>query len=205
MSRARILADYVSSGDELALKAPLASPTFTGTTNVSSGVTLPSNPTVTLGSNATFPAGHVVKVVNTQTGAMSTGTTTMPHDNTIPQNTEGTEFMTLAITPTSATNKLLIQIIFSASHSVNDDFLAALFQDTTANALSSTMISRVNAAESTHGSFNHFMTSGTTSSTTFKLRIGSPASGTMTFNGVGGAARLGGSIASSITILEIQV
>ena len=35
MSRARILADYVSSGDELALKAPLASPTFTGTTTVS--------------------------------------------------------------------------------------------------------------------------------------------------------------------------
>jgi len=31
MSRARTLADYVSSGDELALKAPLASPTFTGT------------------------------------------------------------------------------------------------------------------------------------------------------------------------------
>jgi len=31
MSRARILADYVSSGDELADKAPLAGPTFTGT------------------------------------------------------------------------------------------------------------------------------------------------------------------------------
>jgi hypothetical protein len=31
MTRARILADYVSSGDELALKAPLAGPTFTGT------------------------------------------------------------------------------------------------------------------------------------------------------------------------------
>jgi len=31
MSRARILADYVSSGDELALKAPIAGPTFTGT------------------------------------------------------------------------------------------------------------------------------------------------------------------------------
>ena len=38
------------------------SPTFTGTTNVSSGVTLPSNPTIALGSNATFPAGHVVQV-----------------------------------------------------------------------------------------------------------------------------------------------
>ena len=31
MSRARTLADYVSSGDELALKAPIAGPTFTGT------------------------------------------------------------------------------------------------------------------------------------------------------------------------------
>jgi hypothetical protein len=31
MTRARILADYVSSGDELALKAPIAGPTFTGT------------------------------------------------------------------------------------------------------------------------------------------------------------------------------
>jgi len=31
MSRARVLADYVSSGDELADKAPIAGPTFTGT------------------------------------------------------------------------------------------------------------------------------------------------------------------------------
>jgi len=40
-TRARILADYVSSGDELALKAPLASPAFTG------------SPSITLGSDAT--------------------------------------------------------------------------------------------------------------------------------------------------------
>ena len=32
-----------------------ASPTFTGTTNISSGATFPANPTITLGSNATFP------------------------------------------------------------------------------------------------------------------------------------------------------
>ena len=43
MTRARILADYVSSGDELALKAPLASPTFTGTTTIS-GDLVPSTP-----------------------------------------------------------------------------------------------------------------------------------------------------------------
>lgn len=41
--------------------APLASPTFSGTTNVSSGVTLPSNPTIVLGSNSTFPDGHILQ------------------------------------------------------------------------------------------------------------------------------------------------
>ena len=43
MSRARILADYVSSGDELADKAPLASPTFTGTATFSGDI-VPSTP-----------------------------------------------------------------------------------------------------------------------------------------------------------------
>ena len=43
MTRARILADYVNAGDELALKAPLASPTFTGTTTVS-GDLVPATP-----------------------------------------------------------------------------------------------------------------------------------------------------------------
>jgi len=66
MTRARILADYVAGGTTAAefdyldgvtsnvqtqmdAKAPLASPTFTGTANLSSGVTM--------------PAGHVLQVV----------------------------------------------------------------------------------------------------------------------------------------------
>ena len=53
--------------------------------------------------------------------------------------------------------------------------------------------------------FSHFMTAGTTSETTFKVRAGFNASGTTTFNGSGGARRLGGVFASSITITEIAV
>ena len=41
--------------------------------------------------------GDMVQRVNTQTGAVATGTTLLPNDDTIPQNTEGTEFMTLAV------------------------------------------------------------------------------------------------------------
>jgi len=58
-----------------------ASPTFTGTTNVSSGVTLPSNPTITLGSNTTFPSGHVVQTKSSfyNSTAISSATTPTTH------------------------------------------------------------------------------------------------------------------------------
>jgi hypothetical protein len=55
-----------------------------------------------------LPAGSVLQVVNVQTGAVATGTSQTQNDDTIPQNTEGTEFITLAITPTSASSKLKI-------------------------------------------------------------------------------------------------
>ena len=55
-------------------KAPIASPTFTGTANISSGATFPSNPTLTLGSNATLPAGTFIQAV-TGTGANNSGVT----------------------------------------------------------------------------------------------------------------------------------
>jgi hypothetical protein len=55
-----------------------------------------------------IPRGRVVQIVNSQTGAMASGNTAIPDDDTIPQITEGTEFLTLAITPQSVTNKLML-------------------------------------------------------------------------------------------------
>jgi hypothetical protein len=48
----------------------------------------------------------------------------------------------------------------------------------------------------------HYMTAGTTSATTFKVRGGVNA-GTLTFNGEVGARLFGGVCASSITVTEI--
>jgi len=61
-------------------------------------------------------AGFVVQMVSTQTGALQTDTTTIPADDTIPQNTEGFEVMTLAITLKSATNKLEIDVVANVAH-----------------------------------------------------------------------------------------
>lgn len=154
-------------------------------------------------------SGHSVQVVNTQTGAVATGSTAMVVDDTIPQITEGDEYMTLAITPKSATNKLKIDVVI---HLANDNsssyhLVAALFQDTTAGALavSQTVKTGSYGNNMIHQiKFTHYMTSGTTSETTFRVRAGSTV-GTTTFNGASGARLYGGVIASSITITEISV
>lgn len=152
-------------------------------------------------------AGSIVQVVNTQTGAVATGTTTMPMDDTIPQNTEGTEFMTLAITPTSATNKLKITVVAFTSSAPGSGSLAtvALFQDSTANAIAAMDATNSAPEGSEVTTFVYYMTAGTTSATTFKVRAGQHDAGTFTFNGYSSTRRYGGVAASSITIEEIKV
>jgi hypothetical protein len=147
----------------------------------------------------------VVQIVNYQTGAVNTGTTAIPLDDSIPQITEGNQFMTLAITPKSATNKLKIDVVATFANSTTENYAtAALFQDTTANALASFTVGKNGVADRQFTPvFSHTMTSGTTSATTFKVRLGA-AAGTNTFNGRLGARLGGGVMASSITITEYE-
>lgn len=148
----------------------------------------------------------VVQVVNTQDGAVATGSTVIPWDDTIPQNTEGDQYMSLSITPTNASNKLKIEVVWNGTHSsATTRMIVALFQDTTANALAVSMQENSAATHLACVKFTHYMTAGTTSATTFKIRAGSSAAGTTTFNGSGGARLFGGVMSSSITITEIKV
>jgi hypothetical protein len=149
-------------------------------------------------------AGAVVQTVNTITGAVATGTVAaIPLDDTIPQITEGEQYMTLAITPLSATNKLKIEVVWIGASNATSPFLTvALFQDSTANALAcANQVSDQNGIETIK--FTHYMVAGTTSSTTFRVRAGSTGVSTITFNGRTGGRLYGGVLASSITIHEI--
>ena len=159
-------------------------------------------------AGATAPAWvskGIVQVVSTQTGAVATGTTVMPYDDTIPQKTEGDEYMTLAITPASATNKLIIDAIWQGAFSVETKISVALFQDDTAGAIAAAS-ARVVLANLPVSPIilRHYMAAGTTSATTFKIRAGGADAGTTTFNGISGGRIFGGVIASSITITELR-
>lgn len=143
------------------------------------------------------------QLVSTITGAVATGSTVIPGDDTIPQNTEGDQYMTLAIVPTSATSLLLIQVTaVLASSGTNPTLIAALFQDSTVDALAVAAVSTATASAVTI-TFTFIKVSGTTSTTTFKMRGGANTAGTTTFNGISGSRLFGGVMASSITIREI--
>ena len=144
----------------------------------------------------------VIQVVNTSTGSVATGTTVIPYDNTIPQKTEGDEYFTRAITPISATNNLIIQVIFNGFSS-SGSFTSALFQDTSSDALACAVGLSSNTGYPINVGFVYKMLAGTTSSTTFKVRSGPDTSATLTMNGAGGARKQGGVLISSITIWEV--
>ena len=155
------------------------------------------------GSGSPYIKDAVLQVKNVQTGAVNNTTSNITNDDSIPQNNEGGEFMTLAITPKSALSKLLIEVVFFCSPQGASAICVALFQDTTAGALAVSGHLMEQSEGTVCINFKHYMTAGTTNATTFKVRAGGH-SGYLTFNGNGQTTRqFGGRLASSITITEI--
>lgn len=154
--------------------------------------------------NTQLALGVSVQTVSTGYSSVATGATVIPVDDTIPQNTEGVEFMTQAITPKSATNILVIEVLFMGAPSAADYITLALFQDSTANALSATTQYRNDANAITVTGLAHTMVAGTTNSTTFKIRGGMGGAGTLTFNGNSATRRFGAINKSFIKITEYK-
>ena len=149
---------------------------------------------------------RIAQIVSTQTGAVATGTTVIPDDDTIPVITEGDEYMTLAITPLSASHRLIIEVILHAAHATagNNAITVALFRDAVTDALAVASFDAPTSADREAPiSLRHIMTAPSTSAITFRVRAGLGISGTLTFNGEAGGRLFGGVIASSIVITEI--
>lgn len=149
--------------------------------------------------------GQVVQAQRTDTGAVATGTTVLPVDDTIPQITEGDQYMTQAITPTSAANLLVVDTEgMFASSIAGGAFAAALFVDATANALAALDVNFPSAGFRMRPHINHRRLAGGVASQTFRLRAGASAAGTTTFNGSAGARLYGGVANSYLEVAELM-
>lgn len=158
-------------------------------------------------TNTQIGTGMVAQMVSTGYSAAASGATGIPIDDTIPQITEGNEFMTQAITPKSATNILVIDVVAYLSVSTINDAAGALFQDATANALAAAVMRYSVATEVNMLPLRHIMVAGTTSATTFRFRAGHNTAGgasTTTFNGNNSTRQFGAITKSTITVTEYK-
>jgi hypothetical protein len=148
------------------------------------------------------PSGATAQIVSSIVTSFITDTAGIPADDTIPQNTEGTEAMNVTITPKASANTLLIEVsVFGDTTTATVNFVAALFQDSGANALGAVTERDRGGADATCVTFKYVMTAGTTSATTFKVRFGA-SSGNAELNGQSGGRLFGGVACSSIVVTE---
>ena len=155
-------------------------------------------------NQSTIPSGAVIQTIKNQVSATSTGTTLIPFDNTIPQNTEGTQFFSATVTPGAIGNKIRIHCLAYGAYSVAASVSMALFQDSTANALSAVATQTTTTNQAHELTLIYEYTVASTAATTFNIRIGGSTAGTYTLNGSAGAAIFGGVATSILSIQEIK-
>ena len=135
-----------------------------------------------------------------------TGTAQIPLDDTIPQITEGTEFMTIAHTALSATSKIIIEYFFVGTLSGTGGVISSLFKDSGVDALSTNWTQNTLAG---FGLINLYgstqIVAGDTSAHTYRLRVGPTAAITVGMNGSSSARLLGGAIKSFMRVTEIEI
>lgn len=149
-------------------------------------------------------SGLPIQVADTIVSTSATGTTQIPVDDTIPQNTEGDQYMTLSFTPKLSTSKLYIDVIANLSSSAANNMVLALFKDSDAGALAAVVETNDSIAGYYPMKLGYSYSPGSTTAITFKVRAGAGGAGTTTFNGAGGARKMGGIMSSYIRVTEVH-
>ena len=161
------------------------------------------NVTTIQDSAAAFEHARLVQVVTSSYNTHTTTTTTVPADNTVPLITEGVELLTLAITPTNASNTLIIKwdVPIDTNSSTGRDSYT-LFKDS-GTCLAICIKEQPSSGYGSGLSMTHVIAAGSTSEQTFRIRFACNGSGTAEINGIGGAV-YGGTSHAVLTIMEIR-
>lgn len=161
----------------------------------------------TIHVNPPFRPGQVLSERTLVDGAVATGTTTIPDDDTIPQVTEGDQFMqspAVISTITSAPNVFIVSASANYSNSASVvETMALHVSGFGTNDAVAAVQGKAQALGVMHSlSLTKALITG--GSSPFYIRLGGASAGTTTFNGVAGVRKMGGVMASSMRVTEIS-
>ena len=145
----------------------------------------------------------VLQTVRAEVTAYTTCSTTIPFDDTIPQNTEGTSVFSQSITPVESSSYIEATIVLMVGGSAELSGTVALFIDSGVDAVAAEGF-YVRASTTSHSvTLNYRYTNSNTTAKTFAVRVGASA-GNVYLNGDGTARRFGGVAVSSLTLREVK-
>lgn len=150
-----------------------------------------------------MPNPHL-QLVSAETTAVATITASIPLDDTIPQNTEGTQVLVSpSITPKAATSKLKITFSASLAHSGDAYTSMAIFRGAGANAIAAQIFPSGSASGRGQSCTAVFIVDAVdVAARTYAVRMGT-SSGTLTINGAAGSRYFGGVCKTSLIVEEI--
>lgn len=125
----------------------------------------------TLGA-AAASAIKLVQIKSTSNNTETSDTTNIPYDDTIPQSGEGTEIVTLGITPVSTGNYLHFTFCANLSCSARQNLVIALFKDSDTDATFATAVTVSSATDMVPLTWKCAVAAPSTSAQTWKIRVG---------------------------------
>ena len=183
---------------------------MTEKTNLESGDFIPGYSTTDTAfrkyaGSTIIPVGSVIQTISATPYTTNTNIITgIAQDDTPPQITEGTQILTLTITPRFNASKIRLTFNGYGTANTTTAVTAALFRSPVTNALKTTAASVTTANARVELNIDWIDLPATTSATTYTIRVG-PNAGTMRMNGTAVGRLFGGTSAATLVAQEIKV
>lgn len=129
----------------------------------------------------------------------------IPLDDTVPTNTEGTEVLSQAITPTDNNNRVLAQVnVWGAVGTGNSVLIVALFRGTTCINVASNTFTTANFPACV--SMAYLDSPASSAAQTYTVRVGPSSTAVVVrLNGSAVGRQFGGAASSTLTLTEVSV
>lgn len=131
----------------------------------------------------TIPKGGTGKILQAVTASHPVGSTSVYMDDAIPLVSEGVQTLSLNITPTSASSKILIMVNMQTSFGHNNHGVVALFRGSTLIQHRKDYSGSTSSAGSLPFSMECVDSPNTTSQVTYNIRVGTNNTGSPKYYG----------------------